>query len=169
MSDPIDWKALAKKLGTLRADGEQGSSDDGRRALEILLGEDRLRETVDYYVRFKDGSELARAMLSVVRPWSAMRRCYEIYKTSGDAEVRQAAVELLRVIADRRALRWVDEFLRDADEAIRGWGVGVLDQLLWSGLVQVEEGEDLLGQAERSSDEHVRERAAKIREYLSGR
>lgn len=169
MSNQIDWESLAGQLGTLRTDGEQSSSDDGRRAIEILLGEERLRGAVDYYVRFEHGRELARAVLSVARPWSAMLRCHELYQTSDDAEIRQAAVELLRTIGDRRVLPWINEFLSHSDEAIRGWGVGVLDQLIWSGLVQPEECRDLVSQAESSSDQHVRERAAKIREYLAGR
>ena len=77
MSNQIDWKSLA---------GQARYAPYGRRTElvgrwasrypEILLGEERLRGAVDYYVRFEHGRELARAVLSVARPWSAMLRCH---------------------------------------------------------------------------------------------
>jgi hypothetical protein len=39
--------ALAEALGTLRADGESGGSDLGRRALELIIGPNVLRAAVD--------------------------------------------------------------------------------------------------------------------------
>jgi hypothetical protein len=76
------------------------------------------------------------------------------------------AVELVRVVADHRALSWVAEFLDDEDSHIQVWGVGVLDQLLWSHLIEPEAAEDLLRMAERHQNEAVRERAEFIRSFL---
>jgi hypothetical protein len=70
------------------------------------------------------------------------------------------------VVADRRALPWIPEFLNDSDPDIQGWGIGVLDQLLYSELVWPEEAEDLLKTAEQHQSEHVRERAEWIRNFL---
>src|SRR5262245_31231734 len=60
---PIDWHALAERLGTLRADGESGGSELGRRALEVILGPEALRAAVDYYAAGLPGAELARSAL----------------------------------------------------------------------------------------------------------
>src|SRR5215204_2222574 len=130
MKEQIDWQALASQLGTLREDGESSGNHKACEALEILLGEDNLRRSVDYYISGRPGSELARSVLWQIHPFSAMRYCYDIFKSDLPVEFRRSAVELLRVVADKRAVHWIDEFLNDNDPEIQSWGAGVLDQLL---------------------------------------
>lgn len=169
MKEQIDWQALALELGTLRENGESSGSDRAREALEILLGEDNLRHAVDYYILGKPGSELARSVLWLLHPFSAMKYCYDIYKSDLPIQARRFAVELLRVIADKRAVNWIDEFLEDSDPEIQAWGAGVLDQLLYSYLVEPEDVEHLLVKAETHDNPGVRERAEFIRSFLDGR
>ena len=169
MKEQINWQSLASQLGTLREDGESSSSQNACEALEILLGEDNIRRAVDYYISGRPGSELARSVLWHIRPFSAMRYCYDIFKSDLPLEVRRFAVELLRVVADKRATGWIDEFLNDEDAEIQAWGAGVLDQLLWSDLVEPEDVEHLLLKAETHSNIGVRERAEFIRDFLKDR
>src|SRR5258708_27682206 len=98
-----------------------------------------------------------------------MRYCYEIFKSARAIEDRRASVELLRVVADRRALAWVVEFLDDQDAEIQSWGVGVVDQLLWSNLIESEEAEDLLQKSEQHENKAVREWAEFVRGFLRAR
>jgi hypothetical protein len=98
-----------------------------------------------------------------------MSYCYEIFKSDPSIERRRGAVELLRVVADRRALPWIAEFLENDDGLIQCWGVGVLDQLLWSRLIEPEDGEELLQTAERLPNEAVKERVEFIRGFLADR
>lgn len=165
----IDWTAIAIEVGALVEGQERGSSALARLALEKLIGERNLREAVDHYIGFKPGFELVRSVLWEIRPWSAMAYCYELYQGSPDIEIRRSAIELLRVIADKRVLLWVNEFLDDSDEGIQAWGFGVLDQLLWKELVQPEEAEPFLARAEQHSNQRVREHACFVREYLAQR
>jgi hypothetical protein len=169
MSKEIDWEELATALGLVIKDGEQGSSEAAKRALELLIGEEALRASVDYYIAGRRGAELARSVLWQLHPWSAMKYCYEIFNGQRSLEDRRMAVELVRVVADHRALSWVAEFLDDEDSHIQVWGVGVLDQLLWSHLIEPEAAEDLLRMAERHQNEAVRERVEFIRSFLSAR
>ena len=162
----IDWEALAKQVGSLKADGESGGDQSARRALELLLGEEKLCEAVDYYISGRPGSELVRSVLWLLHPWSAMKYCYDIYKSDTDINRRRFAVELIRVVADRRALAWVREFLDDDDEGIQMWGVGVLDQLLYKEWVSGEEAEGLIVKAETHTNANVRETAQFIRSFL---
>jgi hypothetical protein len=162
----IDWEELASRLGLLAADGESSGSDAARRALELILGEDALRASVDHYLAHRRGSALARSVLWQLRPWSAMSYCYEIFKGPHPIKTRRTAVELLRAVADRRPLPWVSEFLADEDADIQAWGAGVLDQLLWCELIEPEESEDLLRTAEQHENELVRKRAEFIRGFL---
>ena len=148
---------------------DPAGGDAARRALEMILGEDAMRASVDCYVARRPGCELVRSVLWLLRPWSVAAYCREIAKSPNDIETRRTAVELLRVVADRRALPWVAEFLDDPDAGVQGWGIGVLDQLLWSVLIEPEEAEEILGRAERHENEAVRERAAFIRSFLRDR
>lgn len=164
---PINWKELAVQVRTIREGGESVSGDDATRALEILIGEGNLRAAVDYYIEGGAGSELARFVLRRIHSPAAMNRCYEIYKSDADVQDRRLAIELLRAVADRRVLSWLDEFLRDEDSHIQMWGIGILDQLTNSGLIDDEEAEPFLLQAENHHNENVRETAAQIREIIN--
>lgn len=87
-------------------------------ALELMIGEEAIHQAMDYYVAWKPEAELARNVLWRLRPWSVMQRCYEIYHFSADIEQRGVAIDLLRVVADERALDWIEEFLADPNDGI---------------------------------------------------
>ena len=57
MEESIDWEAMAVRLGTLTAGGERSGRGEARRAIELLLGEDNLRESVDYYISGRPGGD----------------------------------------------------------------------------------------------------------------
>jgi hypothetical protein len=146
MPEIVDWKLLAQQVGALTKDAsvtgwsEIGSSDLALPAIELLIGEENLRNAVDYYISCKPGSELARHILWRLHPRSAMQYCYELYKSdSVDIETKISAIELLRVVGDRHVLKWIPEFLSDRDPSIQSWGIGILDQLLFSRLIYPED------------------------------
>jgi hypothetical protein len=160
----VDWGAVAKSIGV---SPDQGGSVAAQAAICGLLGEDALREAVDWYVAGKPGAELARSVLWQLHPPSAMRRCKELIEESSNSEVRASAVELLRVVADARVLEWVPGFLADAQCEVQEYGVLIVDQLAFSLLVSEEQAEPVLLAAETSSNAKVREYAARIRtQYL---
>jgi hypothetical protein len=165
----IDWDEIRTVIRSEMPWNDAVGDVAARRAMEIVLGEHVLRQSVDYYVAVSPAAELVRNVLWLLRPWSAMNRCYELAQPPNDIKTRRSAVELLRVVADERALPWVSEFLNDEDPGIQGWGIGVLDQLLWSFLVDPDEAEVLLRRAERHENSAVRERTKFIRGYLRER
>ena len=133
---PIDWEQIAHKVGsTLNGNTERSDDNMARRAIKILIGEENFKDAVDHYVSNKQGAEIVRAVLWNLRPYSAMERCYEIFKNSSGIEDRRTAVELLKVVADKRALPWVVTILNDPDITIQNWGAGLVDQLIWSEMV----------------------------------
>jgi hypothetical protein len=143
----IDWRLLAQQVGSIKQNSNSvigstqiGSSELAKQAIEHLLGEENLRSAVDYYISQQPGSELVRNILWQLHPCSAMQYCYDLYKSPVESiDIRRSAVELLRVVADYRVLPWIYEFLEDDDSSIQAWGVGVLDQLLFSNLVHAED------------------------------
>jgi hypothetical protein len=167
MPEAIDWKSLAEQLGALKSGGESGSSSYAQQAVEMLLGEENLRQAVEYYIKGEPGSELARSVMWQIHPWSAMKYCYDIYKSDTDIMRRRLAVELLRVVADHRALGWVMEFLEDEDQEIQMWGAGLLDQLACSGLISKEDTEELLVKLDKHTNPHVQEIASSVRNVLN--
>jgi HEAT repeats len=162
----INWPEIARAVGALDESGaERGcGSETARAALELLLGPDMLRQAVDHYVAFKPGFMLVRNVLWLLHPWSAMLRCYEIYKSDNSLETRGLAVELLKVVADSRAIPWIYEFLADPEPDIQNGGVGILDQILWGGGAREEDCDPLLKLARNHSSPYVRQRA----EYIDG-
>ena len=165
-----NWETIAKQVGAIGKNGNESSSSDmALEAIEILLGEDNLRKAVHYYIEGNPGSELLRGVLWKLHPWSAMEECYQIFKTHPDVQHKRLAVELLRVVADRRALDWVPEFLQYNDNGVQQWGIGVVDQLFFSELCYEEEIADILDSALRHSNHFVREKAEYIESMVKAR
>jgi len=105
--------------------------------------------------------------MRALRPWSAMQRCYEIYHSRADIEVRRTAVGLLSYAGDARALEWIEEFLTDPDPGIQNEAINVLDLLLFGGGIQhdesaMEKTERLLDFASRHPNLYVRQGATAL-------
>ena len=122
-----------------------------------------------HYVGLELGFELARSVLSLLRPPEAMQECFRLYKEDAEVERRRTAVELLRVVADASVLPWIDDFLDDDDPEVRLWGVGVLDYLVFRDLVDGHEDavHALLGRIASADDEGVRQTGERIAAMLA--
>lgn len=57
----------------------------------------------------------------------------------------------------------------DSDPGIRSWGFGIVDQLLWSCLVDESEVGHLIELAEKGADENLKENIQFVRDYLKSR
>ena len=165
----IDWEQLAKSVGAITDGHESGSNRYAFKAIEALIGEDNIKEAVDYYIKGGPGAVLARFVIWQIHPWSAMEYCYEIYKTDSNLDNRRMAVELLRVAADDRVVPWIKEFLEDQDFGIRTWGFGIVDQLLWSELVEEDDVLDLIELAEKNAGENLMENIEFVKGFLANR
>ena len=168
MASTYDWHEIAKTIGSLHENGESGGDDEARRALITIVGEENLIGAVDYYVSFQHGRELARSVLRMLKPFSAMRRCYEIYSQDGDIEKRRSAVELIRFISDKQAVQWVAQFMSDPDAEVQGWGAGVIDQLLWDNCLTPEEAAPFLETMRGHPNPQVTRIYTLAEEFLSG-
>jgi hypothetical protein len=165
----IDWQSIAEQVGALNPDGsERGcGTDTGRRALEILIGEDNLRAAIDYFISLRPGAFTAEMVLKIIRSEVAMNRCLEIYKSEPGTYRGCSAVFLLGCMADCKALPWVREFLGDSNEAVRLNGLRVLQNVLYGPLGDDElaTATELFDMAAQDPDPAVRERASDIRKH----
>jgi hypothetical protein len=167
----IDWRAIASQVGGIEPDGKERivGTDGGRRALELLLGEENIREAVDHWADQKPGEFTAEQVLIIISSTVAMERCYEIYKREPASDRACAAVFLLAEMADSRVLPWVCEFLEDGNDGIRWNGLMALRMILEGPLGDegIATAKELLTKAESDSDERLQERAREIRHQLA--
>jgi hypothetical protein len=166
LSRMIDWTKLPIDIGSISESGERGGTHFAQRALEEIIGEQNIRNGVDHVLEGRPGAELAMNVLRQISSLKALEMAYEEYKTSSGQRAA-SAVWLIKHICHPRSKEWIDGFLLDGNVA--GWGVGVLDQLLWTHSVEPEDVEHLIALAERHEIENVREQAAFIRRYLRAR
>lgn len=123
-----DWTSLAREIGSLRDDGsESGGNDFARIALEEILGDEWIVNTVEHILSFDGGGEVAMNCLRYIRSEKAVRYAYQVYKTS-DGERASMAVWLIKHITHPIAFDWIEEFIND--ENVADWGIDVLDYLL---------------------------------------
>lgn len=170
MGDPvrIDWEALAVAVNSLDASGERGGDEYASRALERILGTENLAGAVEHILAFAPGSELVMNVLRLITSRQAAEMAYQTYQQEG-GERAARAVWLIKHIGHPCGLAWVEEFLND--ENVAGWGIDVLDQLLWTHRIDPEEAvvSSLLVQATQHQNANIREQAASIKDYLDGR
>jgi hypothetical protein len=169
MASTYDWHEIAKAIGSINEASESGGDSEARRALITIVGEANLIGAVDYYVASHHGRELARSVLRMLKPFSAMRRCYEIYSQEGDIEKRRSAVELIRFISDKQAVQWIAQFLSDPDAEIQAWGAGVIDQLLWDECLTPKEAAPFLEIMRDHPNPQVTRFYTLVEEYLRGK
>jgi HEAT repeat protein len=130
----IDWRGLADRLGTITWN-ESGRSESGGTAIACdaiveILGDAALCDAVDFYVSGQPGNEVARSVLMLLKPAAAMERCREIFRAPADEQEAADAINLLKMVADRRVLDWIPEFMQSDNSGVKIWALGILDQLL---------------------------------------
>jgi len=163
---PIDWRALAEKLGTItlteHGRQESGGTKIARDAIAELIGEDALRAAVDFYVSGAPGFETAKSVLELLKPPAAMDRCHEIFLASSDEDAVNLAINLLQHIADQRVLERVPLYLASESLGARHWGIGIVDYLVTFGGTDLEDAMPVLTTALAHDDPCIRERAQDI-------
>lgn len=156
MNNKIDWEKIATQLNLINEHGEHCTHKDAYKALQVIIGEKELTGAVDHYVQGKKGGELSRGVLRIVHSQIAIERCCSIYNDSKDDEEKVKAVELLKFLADKSVLPFIERFLLDKNERIQNWGAEALEQLFYSEEVEESEIESLLNIAKTSNNDHVR-------------
>ncbi|MEO5953832.1 MAG: hypothetical protein ABIQ44_15325 [Chloroflexia bacterium] len=162
----IDWTKLAIDVGSITELGERGGSGYAQHALEEIIGEQNIINGVEHVLEGRLGAELVMSVLSYSHSLKALELAYKEYKTSSGQRAA-TAVWLIKQICHTRSIEWIEEFL--SDDNVAGWGVGVLDQLLWKHSIQPEEVEHLIVLAEHHAIKQIREQATFIRQYLKDR
>jgi hypothetical protein len=124
--------------------------------MEIILGDDAIKDAVERYVRGDSASEIIRSVLSVLRPTSARNHCCQIFKSQRSIEERRSAAGLLSSCAVRETIDWVCEFLADSDEGIQNWGASLADQLAFGQWIRRDDCEHVIARMNEHPNAQVR-------------
>jgi hypothetical protein len=160
MSGVIDWRNLAERLGAITYE-EGGRSESGgtriaEEALAFILGDDAIRDAVDYCVLEDPGSETARSVLRFIRPHVARQRCMEIFRAGEGRGGSADAIHLLSDVAVLSVLEWMPEIQANPNPHARAYAVRIIDQLWMTGEIEPDDGRPFLDIALRDEDEMVR-------------
>lgn len=167
----MSWSELIAQAPPRDPHQAFGDPAQARAALVGLLGEQTIANAVRAYVEGSPQAELARSLLELLAPPAAAEACRALLFDQADvpAPARQAACELLRVVADERALAWAEALIDDEDREVARLAMALVDRLLISGQVAPEQVDALVERAERSRDDGLREQARLTREELQRR
>ena len=163
-----DCTNLAMQFGLLHSDGSESGADDfAQQALDEILGDEWIKNTVEHIISFKRGQELAMNCLRYLHSAKAAKYAYQVYKSSSGERASQA-VWLIKHIANPISFDWIEEFLND--ENVIHWGLGVLDQLLWTEQVSYnDKAKSLLELTDKKSNGQLKEQTDFIRQYIEER
>lgn len=167
----MNWDELYERL-TSEFNIQKMGTDPVKKALEIILGDDWIKETVEKVIAY-DGqsSELAMNCLMHISSLRAAEIAYLIYKTDESQDRRRMSVWLIKQLALIESYEWVEEFLNNKE--VIGWGIGLLDQLLFWEVIDYEEEREridfLLELSIKNSDGGLKENVDYIKNYLAER
>lgn len=162
-----DWIELATKLGSLHDNGESGGEAFTRRAFDDILGDEWVESTVEHIIAFRRGRELAMNCLQYFHSTKATMYAYNVYKSSRGERAEQA-IWLIKHLSNPISVIWIEEFLNDSE--VTHWGLGVLDQLLWTEQIQYDErAKALLELAFKNSNGLLKENIDFIQQYVAER
>lgn len=135
-----DWTKLAEDISN-QTDGILGDAA-GKLALESILGESFIKETVDKALQNIGSreSEIAMNSLAVLQSQKAAHYAYTIYQESTDPQRRTDAVWLLKHIRHIDSYHWLEDILQDEDGIV--WGIQLLEQLLLDEKIDVIKNHD---------------------------
>jgi HEAT repeat protein len=132
IAEMINWSRLEDEI--LPPDKSYGNGT-ARKFLAKIVEEPEFRSGIELYVNGEPGGELARCVLRCIRPWPAMKVCYDIFKNDDAVKRRINAVEMLQIIGDLQVVPWVKDFLQDPDDRIQEAGAGIIERLFKDGYV----------------------------------
>jgi hypothetical protein len=127
-----NWEELSKKLGVLKADGSESiAGNHSAQALEEILGDEWLRDTLDTFIDGRPGNELAIKTLRYIRSERVAKMAYALFTQNRNTDSQKArlAVWAMGDIRMPDCLDYVEECI--GDEKYEGIAIGVLRNLIY--------------------------------------
>jgi hypothetical protein len=135
-----NWEQLSRKLGVLKPDGsELLIGNNSAEALEDILGDEWLQDTLDTFIIGKPGNGLAIKTLRYIRSERVAKMAYEIFKENKNTDEQKARLAIWAMSDIRMpiCMDYVEEFIQDP--RYEGIAIGVLRNLVYEGVQFYEE------------------------------
>jgi hypothetical protein len=148
-----DWQTLSKQLGVLREDGsELYQGFHSSQALEEILGDEWLLDTLNTFIEGKPGNELAIKTLRFVSSPKAAAMAYRIYQDNKDTDQQKASLAIwaLSDIRTEASLGYVEEIIERPEYEAQAFSV--LRNLIFDHMHLFEE-QKLLNALDKVSDQ----------------
>jgi hypothetical protein len=128
-----NWELLGKKLGTLQDDGSEtlfGPNNFGD-ALEEILGEEWIHDTVDAFIEGRKGSHLAVKTVGFLRSRKAAVYAYSLFRKHKKTDIQKASLAIFALmdILNPICMTYVSEFL--SNKTYQQMGVALLRNLIF--------------------------------------
>jgi hypothetical protein len=130
-----NWEQLSRKLGVLKPDGsELLIGNNSAEALEEILGDEWLQDTLDTFIVGKPGNELAIKTLRFIRSERVAKMAYAIFRENKDTDEQKARLAIWAMSDIRMpiCLDYVEEFIKDI--RYEGIAIAVLRNLVYEGV-----------------------------------
>lgn len=137
-------------------------NQEAKKALEMILGSEWLENSVDYVLNSLPNYELTLLVLRQLRSEKATLYACSLFHESNTFKQTQI-VWLLKHISHPIVLNWIEEFMAQPHTA--QWAIGILDDLISSGLVNYHSVSSIIEKAKSNPIENVKELARRIYEY----
>jgi hypothetical protein len=160
-----NWQELSRKLNVLKENGtELYQGKNSSEALEVILGDDWLLNTLETFIEGKQGNELAIKTLRFISSPKAAEMAFKIYNDNKDSNQQKASIAVwaLSDIRTEKSMFYAEEIL-DRPE-YEGIAISVIRNLIFDHL-HLFEKEKLFQIIEKISDAFVEEKY-NLKSYL---
>ncbi len=134
-----NWEALSTKLGLLKADGSELYTGQSMQALEEILGNEWIEDTIDCFIAGRKGNELAIKTVRRIQSNKAAEYAYSLFvKNRGND--KQTATMALWAISDIRmpiCMQYVEECI--GDENYEPIAVAIFRNLIYDAVLVYDE------------------------------
>jgi hypothetical protein len=161
-----NWQALSKKLGLLKEDGSEiYKGINSSQALEEILGDEWIRDTLNTFIEGTPGNELAIKTLRFIYSPKAAAMAFNVYEELKDNDPKKAnlAVWALSDIRTKDSLNYVEGIIKRPEYKTAAFAVLrnlIFDYLQWF------EAERLLTILDNVSDQH-KEDAKALKNFIN--
>ncbi len=133
-----NWEALSKKLDVLQADGSELYTGQSMQALEEILGDEWIENTIDYFINGGKGNELAIKTIRRIQSKKAAEYAYKIFTENKNTDIQKASLALW-VMSDIRmpiCIDYVEECI--GDERYEPIAIAIFRNLIFESLYPYE-------------------------------
>jgi hypothetical protein len=134
-----NWEKLSKKLGVLNEDGSELYTGESMQALEEILGEEWIEDTINTFIEGRKGNELAIKTIRRIGSNKAVEYAYKIFSENKITNIQKAqlAVWAMSEIRMPICMNYLEECI--GDKNYEGIAIAVLRNLIFENVLAFEE------------------------------